>query len=79
MSIFIMKSSGFSDEEIPYCHHAIIYKGVYEPHIICPINDPRVEEARKKGEHMVTEIPHSSVHNFDDYGYLRCNKCGWTP
>ena len=59
--------------EIPWCHHALIHKGVYEPHIICPVDDPRVAVARANGE-IVAEIEHSSVHEFDEYGYMRCKK-----
>jgi len=73
-----MKDMGLRDELIPYCHHVIIYKGVYEHHVICPLDDPRVIQAREKGD-LISEIPHSSVHEFSDYGYLRCNKCGWMP
>ena len=78
MSQTLLKDSGFRDQEIPYCHHMIIYNGPYEYDIHCPVDDPRVEKARKDGK-LVSEIPHCSVHYFDDIGFLHCDNCGWTP
>lgn len=78
MSHILMKDIGMNDEEIPYCHHMIISEGEYTVDTICPINDPRVEQAKKDGKYM-HEVPHCSVHYFNDVGYLRCSHCGWTP
>ena len=75
MSITILRNSS---GDIPYCHHVEISMGEYESNIKCPPNDPRVKKAKKEGKH-VFEVEYSSVHYFDDIGFLHCNICGWTP
>ncbi len=76
IDVYFSVSDYMSDQKYPKCDHAEL-SDTYDS-VKLPVGDPKIKEYKDRG-YYDHGIIHSSVHYFDEVGFLKCRICGWKP